>query len=158
MITSAWRRLFRGLRTARGQVAQARAGGPAGLASAASAQTTIGCAKPVNGHEVLNEVLRLPISTWRYRFDPPHVRHLGPMAQDWHAAFGLGADDVTISCTDTNGVAMACIQGLHRLIEDLRVEVQMLRDEISDNALPEKSSLRSTAAAPAATTSCGCGR
>ena len=121
-----------GLRTVRGsRLAHARASGPAGLASAASAATTIGSAKPVNGHEVLDEVLRLPISTWRYRFDAPHVRHLGPMAQDWHAAFGLGADDVTISCVDTNGVALVCIQGLHRLIDDLRAEVNTLREQIT---------------------------
>ncbi|WP_324613883.1 tail fiber domain-containing protein [Streptomyces sp. CB00316] len=45
---------------------------------------------PVNGCQVLEQVLQLPVSTWRYHWDPPHVRHLGPMAQDWWKAFGVG--------------------------------------------------------------------
>ncbi|MBB5122081.1 tail fiber domain-containing protein [Streptomyces eurocidicus] len=111
--------------------------GPAGLASAATAATT-GPAKAVNGHKVLEEVLRLPVSTWRYHWDPPDVRHLGPMAQDWHAAFGLGDNNVTISATDTNGVALVCIQALHRRIEDLTAQVETLREQA---ARPDRPSL-----------------
>lgn len=61
------------------------AAGAAGLASAATVATT-GPADAVNGYQVLDEVLCLPVSTWRYHWEPEHVRHLGPMAQDWHAA------------------------------------------------------------------------
>jgi hypothetical protein len=43
------------------------------------------------------------------------------MAQDFHAAFGLGYDDKTISTADTDGVMYAAIQGL--------VEEIQLRDE-----------------------------
>ncbi|PNE34827.1 hypothetical protein AF335_08570 [Streptomyces eurocidicus] len=107
------------------------------MASAATAATT-GPAKAVNGHKVLEEVLRLPVSTWRYHWDPPDVRHLGPMAQDWHAAFGLGDNNVTISATDTNGVALVCIQALHRRIEDLTAQVETLREQA---ARPDRPSL-----------------
>ncbi|SCF68902.1 tail fiber domain-containing protein [Streptomyces sp. SID4917] len=140
MIIDTVRRAVRRLRPARpDRLSRARAGhlsraqasaGPAGLASAATADTT-GPADALNGYEVLDEVLRLPVSTWRYHWDPPHVRHLGPMAQDWHAAFGLGADNVTISATDTNGVALVCIQALHRHIEDLRTQITALQDQIA---------------------------
>jgi len=35
------------------------------------------------------------------------VLHLGPVAQDFHAAFGLGADDKHIATVDADGVALA---------------------------------------------------
>ena len=63
---------------------------------------------------VLAKVLALPLTTWSYRGEP--VRHLGPMAQDFHAAFGLGADDRHIHTLDAGGVVLAAIQGLHALV------------------------------------------
>ncbi|ARZ72529.1 hypothetical protein SMD11_6953 [Streptomyces albireticuli] len=130
MIIAWWRAARRARAARRDPLTRAQVlAGPAGLASAATAATT-GPAEAVNGHQVLEEVLRLPVSTWRYHWDPPDVRHLGPMAQDWHAAFGLGDNDVTISATDTNGVALVCIQALHRRIEDLTAQVETLREQV----------------------------
>ena len=49
-------------------------------------------ARPVTSAEVLERLSRLPISSWTYNNEPPGVRHIGPMAQDFNAAFGVGAD------------------------------------------------------------------
>ncbi|MEU7513767.1 tail fiber domain-containing protein [Streptomyces sp. NPDC042898] len=98
----------------------------AGLASGAVSGAVCG-SDPVNGYQVLEQVVRLPVSTWRYHWDPPHVRHLGPMAQDWWKAFGVGENDRTICCTDANGVAIVAIQALHRELTELRGEVAALR-------------------------------
>ena len=47
--------------------------------------------------------------------DTNSIRHLGPVAQDFHTAFGLnGADDKHISTVDEGGVALAAIQGLNQ--------------------------------------------
>ncbi len=51
-----------------------------------------------NGFDILAAAALLPVSTWSYRGEE-NVRHLGPMAQDWHAAFGLGPDDRSIHST-----------------------------------------------------------
>jgi hypothetical protein len=98
----------------------------AGLASDAASGAVHG-SDPVNGYQVLEQVVQLPVSTWRYHWDPPHVRHLGPMAQDWWKAFGVGENDRTICCTDANGVAIVAIQALHRELTELRNEVAALR-------------------------------
>lgn len=79
---------------------------------------------------MLRKVDELPVSTWRYRIDAAEVRHLGPMAQDWWEAFGRGGGDRTISMVDTNGVALACVQALHRLLEESREEVRELRRRV----------------------------
>jgi hypothetical protein len=64
--------------------------------------------------EILAKVDRLPISTWRYQGDDAAVHHLGPMAQDFAAAFGLGTDDRHIAPLDAAGVSLAAVQALHR--------------------------------------------
>lgn len=57
------------------------------------------------------------MQTWNYNSQDAAVRHLGPMAQDFKAAFGLGESDTGITTVDADGVALAAIQGLHRKLE-----------------------------------------
>ncbi len=82
---------------------------------------------PVNGNEVLEKLAALPISTWSYEFDSPAVRHLGPMAQDFAATFGLGDSERTINMVDANGVVMVAIQALYRRVTQLEAEVRRLQ-------------------------------
>ncbi|MGI5291143.1 tail fiber domain-containing protein [Nonomuraea polychroma] len=82
---------------------------------------------PVNGAEILDKVASLPISTWRYAWEPEHVRHLGPMAQDWKATFGFGEEETVIPFVDANGVAMVSIQALHRRIIELEQVISSMQ-------------------------------
>jgi hypothetical protein len=70
---------------------------------------------PVDPHQVLARVAALPMATWSYKGET--VRHLGPMTQDFSAAFGLGADDRHIHVIDAGGVALTAIQGLHAVVQ-----------------------------------------
>ena len=76
----------------------------------------------VDGQDMLQRVRDLPISTWNYISDDAAIRHIGPMAQDFTALFGVGADDRHIHPLDGQGVAMAAIQGLIDLVAELREE------------------------------------
>src|SRR5437763_1668750 len=49
--------------------------------------------RPVQADSVLQGVLSLPIAKWHYKTETPDVQHIGPMAQDFKATFGVGADD-----------------------------------------------------------------
>jgi hypothetical protein len=69
----------------------------------------------VNPRMVLNKLAAMPVQTWSYKAEDATVRHMGPMAQDFRAAFNLGTDDKTISTVDTSGVTMAAIQGLYQM-------------------------------------------
>jgi hypothetical protein len=74
----------------------------------------------VNPLDVLDKVSALPISRWNFKNDAA-TTHLGPMAQDFHAAFDVGVDDKHIATVDADGVALAAIQGLNRkLTEELK--------------------------------------
>ena len=72
--------------------------------------------RPVDPRAVLDKVASMPVSEWSYKHDPSS-RHVGPMAQDFRAAFGLGHDDKGIATVDADGVALAAIQGLNEKVE-----------------------------------------
>ena len=73
--------------------------------------------KPVDPLQVLERLLQLPLSTWTYLSAPDNGRHLGPIAEEFHASFGLGADSASITTVDASGVALAAIQGLNQRLE-----------------------------------------
>jgi hypothetical protein len=78
---------------------------------------------------VLAGVVDLPLTTWSYRADDPRVRHLGPMAQDFAAAFGVGEDDRHIHTVDANGVALAAIQALAARLAEAEAQIAELQAE-----------------------------
>jgi len=97
---------------------------------------------PVDAQAVLDKVAALPISAWNFK-TVPRESHLGPMAQDFYAAFGVGPDDKHIATVDADGVALAAIQGLNKKVElgsqksisriqKLEAENAELRQELSE--------------------------
>lgn len=90
----------------------------------------------VQPEEILGKVLDLPIATWVRKGD--EARHLGPMAQDFAAAFGLGEDDRHIATIDMAGVSLASIQALNgrmaSAIAQKDAEIETLRQKSSDLA------------------------
>jgi hypothetical protein len=80
----------------------------------------------VDQRVVLMSLAQIPIQTWNYRSDDPSLRHMGPMAQDFYAAFAVGADDKHIDSIDANGVALAAIQGLYQLLQEKDAQIAAL--------------------------------
>jgi hypothetical protein len=83
---------------------------------------------PVDGIAILDALVGLPIETWNYNTQDAAIRHMGPMAQDFYAAFGLGETDTGISTVDADGVALAAIQGLYAVVQQKDAEIAALRD------------------------------
>jgi hypothetical protein len=89
----------------------------------------------LNPEAVLEKVASLPVSEWNYRADQKGVQHVGPMAQDFHAAFGLNGDDEKhISMVDEGGVALAAIQGLNQKLEQKAATIADQNDRIRTQA------------------------
>jgi trimeric autotransporter adhesin len=80
---------------------------------------------PVSPARILDEVTQLPLCEWSYKTDPK-TRHVGPMAQDFQAAFRVGTDEKHIAPIDEGGVALAAIQGLN---QKLQAELKRRDDE-----------------------------
>lgn len=81
--------------------------------------------------DILERVANLPITRWQSESEPEVVEHIGPVAEDFNAAFGTGSDDRYISKIDAQGVALAAIQGLHDLVQEQEREIEELRTEIA---------------------------
>jgi trimeric autotransporter adhesin len=80
---------------------------------------------------VLDKVGRIPISSWSYKAETPSVRHIGPTAQDFYKAFGLGLDNKHIGTIDEGGVALAAIQGLYKQNLALKARLAKLERKVA---------------------------
>jgi hypothetical protein len=84
----------------------------------------------IEGEDILFRIRSLPVTTWRYRDEQDRtVRHIGPMAQDWHAAFGFNGDATTINMSDFDGVNLAAIQALDTRTTGQESRLQALEAE-----------------------------
>ncbi len=81
----------------------------------------------LNGDDVLAKIARMPIQSWSYRTEPGGVRHVGPTAQDFRAAFGLGNSDDAISLVDIDGINMLGVQALVQRTQALQRQNDELR-------------------------------
>ena len=79
--------------------------------------------QPINPLAILQRVAAMPVSSWSMK-GMPGRKQIGPMAQDFFAAFHLGDTDTMISTTDAQGVALAAIQGLNQLVEEKDAEIK----------------------------------
>jgi hypothetical protein len=99
----------------------------------------------VNASEVLAKVAAMPIKTWNYKTQADSIRHIGPTAQDFKSAFGVGESETGITTVDADGVALAAIKGLveelkerDKTIEELKTksatfesELRTIREQLS---------------------------
>jgi hypothetical protein len=84
---------------------------------------------PVDALQVLAKIDAMPVTQWRYKSQTDEL-HVGPVAQDFYAAFGLGADDRHIATVDEAGIALAAIQALHTLVREKDASIAAQQDEI----------------------------
>ncbi|MDY7094868.1 MAG: tail fiber domain-containing protein, partial [Acidobacteriota bacterium] len=82
---------------------------------------------PVDSSQILERLAAIPVTQWSYLHDTESTQHIGPVAQDFYAAFGVGADDRHISTTDADGVAFAAIQALYQRLLEKEAEIEALK-------------------------------
>jgi hypothetical protein len=85
----------------------------------------------VNPLNILKRLTVIPIETWSYKFEPG-VRHIGPMAQDFAALFGVGDSPRHINLGDAVGVAYAGIQGLNLILKKNEAQIARLRRSLKE--------------------------
>ena len=105
------------------------------LAHASSRELKENFAHP-DPQEILQRVVDLPVTYWNYRKDEPSLRHIGPTAEDFYAAFQVGNDQRSIAVNDSLGVALAAIKGLYETLEGRDLEIAELKTRLA--ALEER--------------------
>ncbi|MDH3745128.1 MAG: tail fiber domain-containing protein [Acidobacteriota bacterium] len=84
----------------------------------------------LDGREILAQVADLPVIEWSYKNQ--ESRHIGPMAEDFHSAFGLGLTNKGLAPRDLAGVTLAALQGLNEVVEEKDSEIEQLRRELAE--------------------------
>lgn len=82
--------------------------------------------------QVLEQLSAMPVTTWSMKGDAKATPHLGPTAQDFYIAFGLGDSDTAINTVDAQGVALAAIQGLHQLVQNQQAHIESLEARLEE--------------------------
>jgi hypothetical protein len=86
-----------------------------------------------DGNRFLDRIGRMRLGSWNYKGQrADSMRHYGPMAQDFYAAFGHDGvgrvgEATTINQADFDGVNLIAIQALYRRVQALEVENAELR-------------------------------
>lgn len=86
--------------------------------------------EPIDKQAVLRKVVDLPVTRWQYKGEAVDVHHIGPVAQDFRAAFEVGHDDRYITTIDADGVALAAIQGLYAIVQEKNREIDELKAKV----------------------------
>jgi trimeric autotransporter adhesin len=90
----------------------------------------------IDGEELLSKIRTMPITEWNYKNSDPSIKYIGPVAQDFHAAFHLGGpDSLGINTICIDGVNMAAIQALEKRTAELQAktaELEAVKSEFAD--------------------------
>lgn len=86
----------------------------------------------VDGEDVLGRIRSVPVSTWSYVSEGTQVRHIGPFAEDFHAACDVGTDDRSIGLLDIDGVNFAGVRALEQRTADQTAQIRALQGELAE--------------------------
>jgi Chaperone of endosialidase len=84
----------------------------------------------VDGEALLLSLRQVPVTSWNYVAEGAQARHIGPMAEDFHATFGLGTNNTSIGVQDLAGIGIAAVKALEERTAQLQAktaEVDELR-------------------------------
>ncbi len=84
--------------------------------------------------DILTKINSLPLTKWNYKTEDSSIMHIGPMAQDFYATFGLGGSDKSVSTIDPAGVALVGVQALSGKVDNLYVELGLLATSTDSNS------------------------
>ena len=83
----------------------------------------------IDEKQILDRLSQVPVTEWNLISQDPSIRHIGPMAQDFYSAVGVGGNDRYISTSDADGVAFAAIQGLYKMLQEERQQISKILTE-----------------------------
>jgi hypothetical protein len=92
--------------------------------------------EPVGGRDLLDRLARVPVLAWNYKSQDPAIRQIGPLAQEFNDAFGVGGTGQGgakkfINSMDADGVALAGVQALYQINQEQAEQIQALQDRLA---------------------------
>lgn len=99
-----------------------------GMLSQGSSRTIKSDIQRVDANTLLAKVAALELNSWRYTRDTTSATHIGPMAEDFRATFGTGADSTRLAASDIAGVGLAAVQALNAKVSAQDAEIARLSE------------------------------
>ncbi len=87
--------------------------------------------RPVDKQELLEALARMRVRDYNLKSQDASIRHIGPVAQDFHKAFGFGESSTAINMEDADGVALAAIQALYEEVKADKARIAQLEAELA---------------------------
>lgn len=89
---------------------------------------------PIDGRLILERLSRIPITEWNMKSQAPSIRHIGPMAQDFYGAFGLGESERYNNSSDADGIALISIQALYEMLLEKDQQIEHLTRKLEEQS------------------------
>jgi trimeric autotransporter adhesin len=86
--------------------------------------------RDIGPEDLLARIAAMPVREWNYKAQGADIRHMGPTAQDFRKAFGLGEDPLGISTIDADGVALAAVRALEARTRETNQRLTRENDEL----------------------------
>ncbi|MCH7877972.1 MAG: tail fiber domain-containing protein [candidate division Zixibacteria bacterium] len=88
--------------------------------------------RAVDETDILEKLSQLSINQWSYKTQDASIEHIGPMAEEFYAIFGVGDNDRTISSLDPAGVSLAAAKALIKENNELKDRLDRLEKLVGD--------------------------
>jgi regulator of replication initiation timing len=86
----------------------------------------------IDGELILSKIRNMPITQWNYKNTDVNNKYIGPMAQDFYAAFHLGGtDSLGINTICIDGVNMAGVQALEKRTSGMDMKISDMNAKIT---------------------------
>ena len=89
----------------------------------------------MDARSILEKLLEMPVGQYNLASQDPSIQHMGPTAQDFRKAFGLVESETLINSLDSDGVALAAIQGLYQMMQEKDVRIATLEEAAGINSV-----------------------
>ena len=89
----------------------------------------------IDAQDYLQRLDQIDVYEWSYISQDSSIRHIGPMAQDFHKTFELGTDSTTINSGDFDGINLLLIKALDEkmaLLETQAATLEGLETELAE--------------------------
>ncbi len=96
----------------------------------ASSRTLKHAYEDVDGEDVLARIAATPVTTWEMIGDTTRIRHMGPVAEDFYAGFGLGLGPTAIGMGDIDGVTFAGVKALAVRTDALAADAALAQADV----------------------------
>ncbi len=88
--------------------------------------------RSVDRRELLDKVASLRVRDYKMKDQNDGTRHIGPVAQDFHNAFGYGGNETSINLADADGVLLAAVQALYEQNQLQQAEIEALKAALAE--------------------------